>query len=78
MKNLENKAYLSMLEISFFIFCMFFLMRVPIGISNRHVHLSQADENTLFGSNYELTPMKELSQPGQYACAETLTIKGPK
>ncbi len=53
-------------------------MRVPIGISNRHVHLSQADANTLFGSNYELTPMKELSQPGQYACAETLTIKGPK
>ena len=57
---------------------MFFLMRVPIGISNRHVHLSQTDANTLFGSNYELTPMKELSQPGQYACAETLTIKGPK
>ena len=53
-------------------------MRVPIGISNRHVHLSQADANTLFGPNYELTPMKELSQPGQYACAETLTIKGPK
>lgn len=78
MKNLENKAYLSMLEISFFIFFMFFLMRVPIGISNRHVHLSQADANTLFGPNYELTPMKELSQPGQYACTETLTVKGPK
>lgn len=77
MKNLENKAYLTMLEISFFIFYVF-LMRVPIGISNRHVHLSQADANTLFGSNYELTPMKELSQPGQYACVETLTIKGPK
>ena len=53
-------------------------MRVPIGISNRHVHLSQADADTLCGSNYELSPMKELSQPGQYACAETLTIKGPK
>ena len=78
MKNLENKAYLSMLEISFFIFFMFFLMRVPIGISNRHVHLSQADANILFGPNYELTPMKELSQPGQYACTETLTVKGPK
>lgn len=42
------------------------------------MHLSQADANTLFGSNYQLTPMKELSQPGQYACEEVLTIKGPK
>lgn len=53
-------------------------MRIPIGISNRHVHLSQADANTLFGSNYELTPIKDLSQPGQFACAETVVIKGPK
>ena len=73
-KEIRKKAEVFQL----FYFFMFFLMRVPIGISNRHVHLSQADANTLFGSNYELTPMKELSQPGQYACAETLTIKGPK
>lgn len=53
-------------------------MRVPIGISNRHVHLSQADANTLFGPNYQLTKIKDLSQPGQYACAETLTIRWPK
>ena len=50
---------------------------VPIGISNRHIHLSKADVNTLFGEDYELTPLKELSQPGQYACKETLTIVGP-
>ncbi len=50
-------------------------MRVPIGISNRHVHLSQADANTLFGPNYQLTKLKDLSQPGQYACVETLTIQ---
>ena len=50
---------------------------VPIGISNRHIHLSKADVNTLFGEGYELTPLKELSQPGQYACKETLTIIGP-
>ena len=50
---------------------------IPIGISNRHIHLSQADLETLFGAGYELTPMKELSQPGQYACKELLTIIGP-
>ncbi|PZM87110.1 MAG: hypothetical protein DLD55_03040 [candidate division SR1 bacterium] len=53
-------------------------MRIPIGISNRHVHLSQADANTLFGPNYELTKLKDLSQPGQYACEECVTIKGAK
>ncbi|MBO5945400.1 MAG: phosphate propanoyltransferase [Clostridia bacterium] len=50
---------------------------VPIGISNRHIHLSEADLETLFGKGYSLTPIKELSQPGQYACKETLTIVGP-
>lgn len=50
---------------------------VPIGVSNRHVHLSRADLDTLFGAGYELTPCKELSQPGQYACKETLTLVGP-
>ena len=53
-------------------------MRIPIGISNRHVHLSQADANTLFGPNYELTKLKDLSQPGQFACEECVTIKGEK
>lgn len=50
---------------------------VPVGVSNRHIHLSRADVETLFGAGYELTPLKELSQPGQYACKETLTIVGP-
>ncbi len=50
---------------------------IPVGVSNRHVHLSRTDLETLFGSGYELTPIKELSQPGQYACKETLTIVGP-
>ena len=50
---------------------------IPIGISNRHIHLSKKDLETLFGEGYELTPMKELSQPGQYACRELLTIIGP-
>lgn len=51
---------------------------VPVGISNRHIHLSQADLDQLFGAGYQLTPMKELSQPGQFACQETVTICGPK
>lgn len=50
---------------------------IPVGISNRHIHLSQQDVETLFGKGYELTPFKDLSQPGQYACKEQLTIVGP-
>lgn len=49
---------------------------VPIGVSNRHIHLSHEDVEALFGAGYQLTPIKELSQPGQYACKETLTIIG--
>ncbi len=51
---------------------------IPLGISNRHIHLSQQDLEALFGSGYQLTNIKELVQPGQYACKETLTICGPK
>lgn len=51
---------------------------IPVGISNRHVHLSKADLERLFGTGYQLEKMKDLSQTGQYACKETLTICGPK
>ncbi|WP_454055274.1 phosphate propanoyltransferase [Clostridium sp. Marseille-Q7071] len=51
---------------------------IPVGISNRHVHLSQKDLESLFGKDYQLTKLKELSQPGQYACKEVVTICGPK
>ena len=53
-------------------------MKLPIALSNRHVHLSQADIETLFGAGHELTHFKPLSQPGQYACEERVTIVGPK
>lgn len=50
---------------------------VPIGISNRHIHLNRADMDALFGAGSELTPIKDL-QPGQYAAEETVTIQGPE
>lgn len=51
---------------------------IPVGISNRHIHLAQKDVDKLFGQGYQLTKLKDLSQPGQYACKETLMICGPK
>lgn len=53
-------------------------MKFIVETSARHVHLSQADLETLFGAGYELTRKKDLSQPGQYACEERVTIVGSK
>lgn len=46
--------------------------------SARHIHVSEADLKVLFGENAKLTPKKDLSQPGQYACEERVTVVGPK
>lgn len=51
---------------------------IPVAISARHVHLSQPTVERLFGPGYRLTPKMPLSQPGQYACVETVTLKGPR
>ena len=53
-------------------------MNFIVETSARHVHVSQEDLETLFGKGYELTKKKDLSQPGQYACNEKVTIVGSK
>ena len=51
---------------------------IPIGISARHIHLTQQAVESLFGPGHHLTPYRPLSQPGQFASEEKLTIVGPK
>ena len=53
-------------------------MNFVVETSARHVHVSQEDLEVLFGKGYELTKKKDLSQPGQYACEERVTVVGPK
>lgn len=47
---------------------------IPVGISSRHLHVHQQDLETLFGKGHSLTKTKDLSQTGQYACEETVTL----
>ena len=53
-------------------------MKVLVETSARHVHLTKETVEVLFGEGYQLTKKKDLSQPGQYACEERVTIVGPK
>lgn len=52
--------------------------KIPIETSARHLHLCREDFEKLFGEGKDLTPMKELSQPGQYLAKERLDVIGPK
>lgn len=52
--------------------------KATVGLSNRHVHLSKDHIEILFGEGHELTPIKDLSQPGQFACDEKVDLVGPK
>ena len=51
---------------------------VPVGISNRHVHLDREDMDALFGPGSELTVKKTVKQPGQFAAEQTVTLTGPR
>lgn len=51
---------------------------VPVGVSNRHIHISREDLDVLYGKGYELTKLNDLKQPGQYSAKETVKIIGPK
>lgn len=53
-------------------------MEVKIGVSNRHIHLTQEHLELLYGKNFELEVKNELVQPGQFASTSTLTIKTEK
>ena len=48
--------------------------KVPVGISARHIHVTREDLDILFGKGYELTHVKDLSQPGQFASAEQIDL----
>lgn len=52
--------------------------KVSVGLSNKHLHVTQEHLEKLFGAGHELTEFKILSQPGQYACDEKVDIVGPK
>ena len=54
------------------------LPTIPVAISARHIHLRQETVEALFGKGHELTVKKWLSQPGQYAAEETVTVVGPR
>ena len=54
------------------------MKEILVETSARHIHLSREAVDVLFGVGYELTKKKDLSQPGQYACAEKLVVVGPK
>lgn len=54
------------------------MSKVKVETSARHIHVTKEDLAVLFGADHALTPKKELSQPGQYACEERVTLRGPK
>lgn len=53
-------------------------LTIPVAVSARHVHLTQEAVDALFGKGYQLTEYKPLSQPGQFAANERVTLVGPK
>lgn len=54
------------------------MLKIPVGVSNRHIHVAEKDMVTLFGPDYQLKHFKDLKQPGQYAAEEKVDLIGPK
>ncbi len=54
------------------------MKEIMVETSARHIHLTREHIDILFGAGYQLTNKKNLSQPGQFACAEKLEVIGPK
>lgn len=52
--------------------------KIPIETSARHIHMSQSDFEFFFGKGATMTPVRELSQPGQFLASERLSVQGPK
>ena len=50
-------------------------MKVTVGVSAHHVHLTKEDLEILFGEGYELTIKRKINQPGQYASNEFVSIR---
>lgn len=53
-------------------------LMVEVEASGRHVHLCRQDVELLFGEGYQLTKVRDLSQPGQFVCKERISLTGPK
>lgn len=68
-KSLENK-YKNLFKSE--------LHKIPVGVSNRHVHLTENTFHKLFGDETKFESMRPLYQPGEFASKHTLTIIGPK
>src|SRR4051812_12175422 len=51
---------------------------IPVGVSNRHCHLTQEHFKILFGAPAEPKRIKDIKQPGFWAAAETIEVKGPR
>ncbi len=54
------------------------MAKILVETSARHIHLTQEHVDILFGAGHQLTKKKDLSQPGQFACEERVTVVGPK
>lgn len=51
---------------------------IPVGVSNRHFHISQKDLEVLYGEGHHLQNLRDISQKGQFASNETVDVVGPK